>query len=41
MYYRLEDRLKDLKISDLLKIYNSNKNYISSLMLVYLMLELK
>lgn len=28
MYYRLEDRLNDLKISDLLKIYNSNKNYI-------------
>lgn len=28
MYYRLEDRLNDLRMSDLLKIYNSNKEYI-------------
>ena len=28
MYYTLEDRLNDIKVSDLLKIYNSNKNYI-------------
>ena len=28
MYYTLEDRLEDLQISDLLRIYNSNKNYI-------------
>lgn len=28
MYYTLEDRLKDLKIDELLKIYNSNKEYI-------------
>ena len=28
MYYTVEDRLEDLKVSDLLKIYNSNKEYI-------------
>jgi hypothetical protein len=28
MYYTVEDRLKDLKIDELLKIYNSNKEYI-------------
>lgn len=28
MYYTVEDRLKDLTISELLKIYNSNKEYI-------------
>ena len=28
MYYTLEDRLQDLKIDELLKIYNSNKEYI-------------
>ena len=28
MFYTVEDRLKDLEISELLKIYNSNKEYI-------------
>ena len=28
MYYTVKDRLNDLKISELLKIYNSNKEYV-------------
>ena len=28
MYYTLEDKLEDLKVNDLLRIYNSKKEYI-------------